>query len=163
MARQVKDAVVVRRCEEVGFDTVYIDNLPMYANDVKEDIDKIRLEQSQFGLQKEPIIKGLREKYEAIKIVDDECFVEIEGSVRVPVSKEQIRILKALVVEQLNRNQDYSDVIAYFFMELVQQIASRKLTYSFEKNNNWIPMQVAVFEEVQEFIRKKLVCDLAIV
>lgn len=156
MARPIKDTIVLKKCEELNFDTIYLDNVPAYSGNVIETINKTRFESSEFGIQKEAVTKSLRDKYESIQIKDDDCFVEVQGMMKVPATKEQIRCLKALAIEQISYVQEYSDVVSQLFMELFQQIFSRNVTCVFKKRDDFTKLQEVIFDEYQVFLQKKI-------
>lgn len=156
MARPIKDTIVLKKCEELNFDTIYLDNVPTYSGNVVDTLTKTRLESSEFGIQKEAVVKSLRDKYESIQIKDEDCFVEVQGMAKVTATKEQIRCLKALAIEQISYVQEYSDVVSQLFMELFQQIVRRNVTCVFTKNEQFTKLQEVVFTEYQAFLQKKI-------
>ena len=78
------------------------------------------------------------------------------GGKRFPATKEQIRLLKALVIEQVNKNEEYSFVVYQVFIRFLKQIVTGNITYDFtEETDSWTSMQKVVFDAFTEYIKKK--------
>lgn len=156
MARAVFDKVVRANCENQGMDDIYYQNVKIYATDVKETIEKIKLDVSKFGLPKESITNSLNKRYEAIQIIQDKCYIVMGGN-SFPATKEQIRLLKALAIEQVNRNEEYSFIVYQIFIRFLKQIVTKSITYDFtDETDNWTPMQQIVLEAFTAYIKKLL-------
>ncbi len=155
MSRAVFDKIVKTNCEKQGIDDIYYRNLEMYTAEVKDTIEKVKLDSSKYGMLGESIISSLNQCYDAIHIVQEDCYV-IMGGKRFPATKEQIRLLKALVIEQVNKNEEYSFVVYQVFIRFLKQIVTGNITYDFtEETDSWTSMQKVVFDAFTEYIKKK--------
>ena len=156
MARLIRDRVAMDRGVKMNCNMQHFSQLPIYDGYVEESLKKITLSKSEFGLILKPITKNMMEQYEALKIEDSKFFIDMEGSCKEPATEEQIKVLKVLAIEQINKNVEYSNAVAYCCIELIKQIMNKKVTGLFEVFEEDSLLRKVVVEGIQDFVQTKI-------
>lgn len=156
MARPIVDKLVNERAEELSFNRVYIDSIPKYMGNVNDTLEKVRLDALGISLNKVNILTNLKTLFEQIPAEGDPVLVFDKGNGNVteyPTTKTNIRLLKALLIHQVNENEKYSEAVLALMYSFMRQIAAGAKEYKFEyEDERLTKMQRVVYKEMGDFI-----------
>ena len=122
--RDILDSIVMQRMGDAGKGTEYLD-MPEFAGQVQDSYKRVKLNNSEMGLRIIGITSSLLNKYESIKINGDSCEISLcmgEQATNVPITKNRLRMLKALALEQMSACQEYSAIVAGIFNSYLSQL-----------------------------------------
>lgn len=153
MARPIIDDVVKDRIIATGIGGEFLQSLE-YDGAVSTKMQRVSLKSSEFGLQPEPICKSLQNKFEAIGPKIGTCALKLETEDG-PMSKEltpaQLRMLKALVMEQVNECAEYSKAVCRVFWSYVMFLLTGDPHWA-EPKGTESKLELVVKEEFSKFI-----------
>lgn len=118
--RKIRDSVVLSRIYDDNCQCEYL-NAVRYDGQADNDIGRTVIEKSGYTIRRINISDSFMSKYNLINIEGSEGFIELDG-VEYEASVEEIRILKALALEQCCRNADYSQAVAGLYTILAKSI-----------------------------------------
>lgn len=155
MARSIKDAVVIKNIRESKEQEIRELEFTMNSGTVESKLQKVKLEPVGYAVRKVDITTELNEKYDALQIADDICFLNFMGN-SYNVSKTEIRMLKALVIEQVNKNEQYSKIVTSIFMQLVKYYVSGRGDFRWQEPEYESLWERVVYEELTNYVQTKL-------
>lgn len=155
MARSVKDAVVIKNIRESKEQEIRELEFTMNSGTVENKLQKVKLEPVGYKVRKVDITTELSEKYDALQITDDMCFLYFMGN-SYHVSKTEIRMMKALVIEQVNKNEQYSKIVTSIFMQLVKYYVSGRGDFRWQEPEYESQWERVVYEELTKYVQAKL-------
>jgi hypothetical protein len=127
----------------------------MYSGKVNDSIDKVSITSSANGLRKFGVADGFKTRLEILDFSsEDNPYVEFKGD-RYPATNMEVKILKALTLEQVNKNESYSKTVTSIFMQLLKAVVdgSHKPVWTCMDDN---VMPKVVFREITSYIDKLL-------
>lgn len=156
VSRQIKDSIVLRNFQSADVDISYFEELSLYSGQVVDTIDKVKLEKAVIGLGKFGISSFLASKYRSCKVQDGDCIISIDGGRVTKVGSNFLRMLKALLIEQVNPNEQYCSIVAYIFMSMVMQAVKKVPALTFDPPDNITNMQLIIFNGLSGYVLKEL-------
>lgn len=164
MARQIIDKVVqdsiFANAKEPNETIDLLSQTPMYVGTVKNTLGKVKLDGIGISLGATPVYKGVEDLYNQLG-AEGQCLLKLispDGSVKeIPVSSKALRLLKALAINQLNKNADYSLAVATLFSSLLRQLVMGAPEIKFDYVSEALtPMERYVNKEIGDFIIQTL-------
>lgn len=116
--RDIKDDVVKERLKAMKEKNPYIMEMQRYTGKVNDVLGRVDFQRSLLGVPVIPVYEGLKQKYDLLHIKDDNFIIEA-GNFSRRITSTQSKLLKALALEQLSANSEYSYVVASIFKQVL--------------------------------------------
>ena len=140
--------------------SVFLDDIAntTYIGTVQTNKPKITLEESQYGIGDESVTAQLEVKFNAMKSDEDGyiIFRTNDKEKKVHATGEQIAMLKALAVEQINLCNEYSEIVSDMFWQLLWHITQGGTDMPFKLPVDASKLRTEVVCRFSEFIMKQL-------
>ena len=155
MSRQIKDALFIEAVERLGMDIDLFSSDTIYFGNVRNDIEKVTIEQSSSFLSPVSFINDMNLKYQALySIVKNKMcyFIRPDGK-KMDVAANRIALVRTLVIAQISECEEFSMVMAACAICVVNSIMNNKDTCELIPDTEKLtPLQKHVVEEVQEWV-----------
>lgn len=164
VSRPVYDVVVqnkLRDDEETYRD--YFERIDVYQKNVTTTLPRIELSRSAGGLLKKTadctfkaVLQQLMAGADSSLPCELKWAVDEGKSLSYKVSLRVIKVLKALAITQVSSSQEFADVMACIFMQMVKGVVVRSSEYAWEPDVNFSSMQEVVYDSTTKYITKFL-------
>ena len=151
MSRKILDDIATQRVyENANKCDIRILVDPKYQGSVLNKQVRVTLSKPKLGVEKVPIFESLLSKFEILGPREGDCYIVFEygqDTKTFKVSSSQLRLLKALALEQVSQSSLYSEIIYQLFGKyLLSLITGKPMQFDVE---NATPLK-AIF--MKEFI-----------
>lgn len=156
--RRIIDDVVEKNCKGSSIKEDILFNckcMPLYEGFVNSKRETISLDKEDYSLSNVSLVNHYVNIFNSIYIAPDiqEGTLNIEHNVSViPVSI--VKLIKTLVIEQINKNEEYSVAVAKCLQYIITEVLSKKFNGKLPKDEDDSLMESIVKEYVEEFIGK---------
>lgn len=123
---------------------------PMFDGDVNQQFKEIKLSLSKGTVTKRLLISEIISMQQHVKINDEAAYVKYEDeddSKTIPIHRDMVAFLKALIMCQYNASQEFSQIVAGYACEVFLEIVS---------NDFHTPIFIQTNSKLQEVILKEL-------
>lgn len=157
VSRPICDKVVQERLLNDDDMRFYVDSIPLYKRNVKVTLPRVELNKSNIGMRKYSIAESLRNTYENMELPDKETEAVVRVSeggktVDYPASYEELRMLKALAVEQINCNGWYAKVVGLVFVEMMTSIFKGEHVTQWNCGSSFTDAQAVIFNALTKYV-----------
>lgn len=157
--RPVYDDLVKEKTSSADEFKDYLESLEVYQKDVITTLPRVELNKSSAGL----IYKDAVSHF---KVVLSQLMAESKDTTpgminyyskgilarRCPATVREIKVLKALAIDQISYSVEYANTIGYVFMLLFKDLIANAKTHEWKPDVNFNKMQEVVFESVTKHI-----------
>ena len=152
MSRKILDSIVEKKNEELKvFDpdsNVYF----MYSGTVAVGFPKIKIKQLETKPAQRSLIHDVLRYYNGITFSDEPAII-IAGDQQINTFPEVVKCLKALLLGQLNKNEEFSKAVSEGASQLLRMLLQQEAILPLADNPNFSKFQSAVLSEVSDFIQ----------
>ena len=158
--RKVYDSYVRGALESDPTAKAYLDNVGAYQKDVKTTLDRIELSRSKSGLIVKDITSHFRSTFNNV-LQDSDKSLPCEFSIcdengkvnyRLYISFLEVKLLKALAVEQMSYCLDYSVAVGIIFGCVLKSVCNGKHEIEWVPDPNFSDLQLIIFNAFAKYI-----------
>lgn len=151
MSRKIIDDVVERKNEELKVVNLDSDFFFMYGGTVQVGFPKIKITQLDIKPTEHSLIYEVLRYYNGISMSDEPAII-IAGDQQINTFPEVVKCLKALLLGQLSKNQEYSVAVAEGASQLLKMLLQQEAVLPLAPKPEFTKFQIVVLDEVSKFI-----------
>jgi hypothetical protein len=151
MARQVLDSIVFEKIDALKLNRQLFSGNPAYFGTATDTIQRVKLDRSENGLRNYGTCARAKGFYDSLKLKEGETYLKLNGQ-RFPATSEQVRMIKALAVEQINRNEEYSIALGHCLSVVLKATISKFPVNAIIPEDGMTTFQNIVVEEFSTWV-----------
>ena len=153
MSRKVIDTVFEETNKERGNIVTDQNFYYMYGGTVQVGYPKMKIKTVTIQGTAHDLLADIRRKYEAVKLEDEPAMI-IVGDCQINTFPEVVRCIKALLMGQLSRNEQFSIAVAHAVTQLIQMCMKQEAVLPISCPENFTKFQRVVLNHVSGFIKE---------
>lgn len=151
MSRKIVDSIVEKRNEELKVFTPDSDFYFMYGGTVQVGFPKMKIKQLEQKPTPHVLLYDVMRYYNGIQFSDEPAII-IAGDQQINTFPEVVKCLKALLLGQLNKNDEFSIAVAEGVSQLFRMLLQSEAILPLAPRPDFTKFQTVVLDEVSNFI-----------
>lgn len=138
-------------------DNIIKEYVRQYAGQtVNDTLERVSINTANVPLMRRDEFESFHKHIEEVAPEKDEqCYWEVQGT-KIPISRKDLIVLKALILEQVSKSQPYTEAVSAVFMQTAMQAVEGKSEYLYDNSKLSSDLAKIIFDRYVIEVKKQL-------